>query len=76
LEQFTAQARRAAEEAGRSVKQEASRTLEDLTYASKNTIEDITKQAKQAATKGGLLKVNFSHFFILNHFNLENYNFT
>ena len=62
LEQFTAQARRAAEEAGRSVKQEASRTLEDLTYASKNTIEDITKQAKQAATKGGLLKVTVYTF--------------
>lgn len=61
LEQFTAQARRAAEEASRSV-QEASRTLkeasEDITAASKNTIGDLTKSAKHAAAKGGLLKVN------------------
>ena len=60
LEQFTAQARRAAEEASRSV-QEASRTLkeasEDITAASKNTIGDLTKSAKHAAAKGGLLKV-------------------
>lgn len=61
LEQFTAGARRAAEEASRSV-QEASRTLkeasEDITAVSKNTIGDFTKSAKHAAAKGGLLKVN------------------
>ncbi|XP_046450637.1 MAP kinase-activating death domain protein-like isoform X2 [Daphnia pulex] len=59
LEQFTAGARRAAEEASRSV-QEASRTLkeasEDITAVSKNTIGDFTKSAKHAAAKGGLLK--------------------
>lgn len=58
--QFTAQARRAAEEASRSV-QEASRTIEDITVASKNTIDDLTKSAKHAASKGGLLKVNPSY---------------
>ena len=60
LEQFTAGARRAAEEASRSV-QEASRTLkeasEDITAVSKNPIGDFTKSAKHAAAKGGLLKV-------------------
>lgn len=60
LFQITAQARRVAEEANRSV-QEASRTLkeasEDIGYASKNTFDDLTKSAKNAAVKGGLLKV-------------------
>lgn len=62
--QITAQARRVAEEANRSV-QEASRTLkeasEDIGYASKNTLDDLTKSAKNAAVKGGLLKVVFGN---------------
>ena len=70
VNQFTAQARRAAEEASRSV-QDATRTLkeasEDITYASKNTIEDLTKSAKQAATKGGLLKVKSLIDALLSH---------
>ncbi|CAG4964538.1 unnamed protein product [Parnassius apollo] len=69
LQQFTHHAKKAAEEASKSV-QEASKsaleasktataasknTLEDLTYVSKSTFGDITKSAKEAAAKKGLL---------------------
>jgi hypothetical protein len=64
-------AKKAAEEAGKSV-QEASKnaleasktaagmsrnTLGDLSYVGKSTFGDLTKSAKEAATKKGLLKV-------------------
>lgn len=69
--QLTIHAKKAAEEATKSV-QEASKTaleasktaagvskntFEDLTYVGKSTFGDLTKSAKQAVAKKGLLKV-------------------
>lgn len=69
--QLTLHAKKAAEEASKSV-QEASKsaleasktatavsknTLEDLHYVGKSTFGDLTKSAKEAAAKKGLLKV-------------------
>nr|CAD7591909.1 unnamed protein product [Timema genevievae] len=70
LEQLTIHAKKAAGEASKSV-QEASKTaleasktaagvskntFDDLTYVGKSTFGDLTKSAKEAATKKGLLK--------------------
>ncbi|XP_063223567.1 MAP kinase-activating death domain protein isoform X6 [Bacillus rossius redtenbacheri] len=70
MDKFTIQAKKAAEEASKSV-QEASKTaleasktaagvskntFEDLTYVGKSTFGDLTKSAKEAASKKGLLK--------------------
>ncbi|KAK9738591.1 DENN (AEX-3) domain [Popillia japonica] len=70
FDKLTSQAKKAAEEASKSV-QEASKTaleasktaagvskntLEDLTYVGKSTIGDLTKSAKEVATKKGLLR--------------------
>ncbi|KAJ8675676.1 hypothetical protein QAD02_011462 [Eretmocerus hayati] len=70
LEQLTQQTKKAMGEASKSV-QEASKTaieasktaagvskntLDDLTYVGKSTIGDLTKSAKEAAAKKGLLK--------------------
>lgn len=69
--QLTQQTKKAMGEASKSV-QEASKnaieasktaagvskhTLDDLTYVGKSTIGDLTKSAKEAAAKKGLLKV-------------------
>lgn len=65
-------AKRAAGEASKSVQEvsrsalEASKTaagvskstLEDLTYVGKNKLGDLTKSAKQVASKTGFLKVS------------------
>ncbi|XP_050672474.1 MAP kinase-activating death domain protein isoform X2 [Leptidea sinapis] len=70
FDKLTHHAKKAAEEASKSV-QEASKsaleasktatavsknTLEDLTYVGKSTLGDLTKSAKEAAAKKGLLK--------------------
>ncbi|XP_032675425.1 MAP kinase-activating death domain protein isoform X5 [Odontomachus brunneus] len=70
LEQLTQQTKKAMGEASKSV-QEASKTaleasktaagvskntLDDLTYVGKSTLGDLTKSAKEVATKKGLLK--------------------
>ncbi|XP_012260383.2 MAP kinase-activating death domain protein isoform X8 [Athalia rosae] len=70
LEQLTQQTKKAMGEASKSVQEvsknalEASKTaagvskntFEDLTYVGKSTFGDLTKSAKEAATKKGLLK--------------------
>ncbi|XP_034939632.1 MAP kinase-activating death domain protein isoform X2 [Chelonus insularis] len=70
LGHITQQTKKAVDEATKSVQEasktaiEASRTaagvskntLDDLTYAGRNTFEDLTKSAKEVATKKGLLK--------------------
>ncbi|KAI4462781.1 hypothetical protein MML48_4g00015086 [Holotrichia oblita] len=70
MDKLTSQAKKAAEEASKSV-QEASKsaleasktaagvsknTLEDLTYVGKSTIGDLTKSAKEAVVKKGLMR--------------------
>lgn len=62
--QLTIQAKKAAEEASKQAleasKQAAGvskNTLDDLTYVSKSTFGDLTKSAKEAAAKKGLVKV-------------------
>ncbi|XP_061378806.1 MAP kinase-activating death domain protein isoform X3 [Danaus plexippus] len=70
MDKLTLHAKKAAEEASKSV-QEASKsaleasktatavsknTFEDLTYVGKSTLGDLTKSAKEAAAKKGLLK--------------------
>ncbi|XP_055600915.1 MAP kinase-activating death domain protein isoform X2 [Uranotaenia lowii] len=62
LEQLTLQAKKAAEEASKQAleasKQAAGvskNTFEDLTYVGKSTLGDLTKTAKEAAAKKGLL---------------------
>jgi hypothetical protein len=62
--QLTIHAKKAAGEAGKTAvevsKQAAGvskNTFEDLTYVGKSTIGDLTKSAKQVASKKGLLKV-------------------
>ncbi|XP_060532384.1 MAP kinase-activating death domain protein isoform X2 [Cylas formicarius] len=65
FDKFTTQAKKAAEEASKSV-QEAGKTatamskttLDDLTYVGKSTLGDLTKSAKEAATKKGLLRTD------------------
>lgn len=61
--QLTLQAKKAAEDASKQALQaskqaaDASKnTFEDLTYVGKSTIGDLTKTAKEAATKKGLMK--------------------
>lgn len=61
--QLTLQAKKAAEDASKQAYQaskqaaDASKnTFEDLTYVGKSTIGDLTKTAKEAATKKGLMK--------------------
>ena len=61
---MTIHAKKAAGEAGKTAvevsKQAAGvskNTFEDLTYVGKSTIGDLTKSAKQVASKKGLLKV-------------------
>ncbi|KRT80703.1 hypothetical protein AMK59_6081, partial [Oryctes borbonicus] len=70
FDKLTSQAKKAAEEASKSVQEvsktalEASKTaagvskntLEDLTYVGKSTIGDLTKSAKEAVVKKGLLR--------------------
>lgn len=63
FEQLTLHAKKAAEDASKQAihasKQAADAskiTLEDLTYVGKSTIGDLTKTAKEAATKKGLMK--------------------
>lgn len=60
---MTLQAKKRAEEASKQAleasKQAAGaskNTLEDLTYVGKSTLGDLTKSAKEAATKKGLMK--------------------
>lgn len=62
---MTLQAKKAAEDASKQAlhasKQAADaskNTFEDLTYVSKSTIGDLTKTAKEAATKKGLMKTD------------------
>lgn len=61
--QLTLQAKKAAEDASKQALQaskqaaDASKnTFDDLTYVGKSTIGDLTKTAKEAATKKGLMK--------------------
>lgn len=61
--QLTLQAKRAAEDASKQAFQASKQaadagknTFEDLTYVGKSTIGDLTKTAKEAATKKGLMK--------------------
>ncbi|XP_057656442.1 MAP kinase-activating death domain protein isoform X1 [Diorhabda carinulata] len=72
MDKFTSQAKKAAEEATKSVQVagksaiEASKTatamskttLDDLTYVGKSTLGDLTKSAKEAVTKKGLLRTD------------------
>lgn len=80
-------AKKAAEEASKSMHEasksalEASKTatavskntFDDLTYVGKSTLGDLTKTAKEAATKKGLLKVNryFIDYLATNWVNLR-----
>lgn len=63
--QLTLQAKKAAEDASKQAlhasKQAADaskNTFEDFSYVSKSTIGDLTKTAKEAATKKGLMKID------------------
>lgn len=63
LFQLTLQAKKAAEDASKQALQASKQaagvsknTLDDLTYVGKSTIGDLTKTAKEAATKKGLMK--------------------
>lgn len=65
LKQLTLHAKKAAGEASKQAievsKQAAGvsrNTLDDLTYVGKSTLGDLTKTAKEAATKKGLMKNN------------------
>lgn len=60
---MTLQAKKAAEDASKQAFQASKQaagvsknTFEDLTYVGKSTIGDLTKTAKEAATKKGLMK--------------------
>lgn len=60
---MTLQAKKAAEDASKQALQASKQaagvsknTLDDLTYVGKSTIGDLTKTAKEAATKKGLMK--------------------
>lgn len=44
-------------EAGKTAAGVSKNTLEDLTYVGKSTLGDLTKSAKEVASKKGLLKV-------------------
>ncbi|XP_030078914.1 MAP kinase-activating death domain protein isoform X1 [Drosophila hydei] len=64
FEKFTLHAKKAAGEASKQAlevsKQAAGvskNTLEDLTYVGKSTLGDLTKTAKEAATKKGIIKI-------------------
>lgn len=61
--QLTLQAKKAAEDASKQALQASKQaagvsknTFDDLTYVGKSTIGDLTKTAKEAATKKGLMK--------------------
>lgn len=61
--QLTLQAKKAAEDASKQALQASKQaagvsknTFEDLTYVGKSTIGDLTKTAKEAAAKKGLMK--------------------
>lgn len=63
FDQLTLQAKKAAEDASKQALQASKQaagvsknTFEDLTYVGKSTIGDITKTAKEAAAKKGLMK--------------------
>ncbi|XP_017870965.1 PREDICTED: MAP kinase-activating death domain protein isoform X3 [Drosophila arizonae] len=65
FEKFTLHAKKAAGEASKQAlevsKQAAGvskNTLEDLTYVGKSTLGDLTKTAKEAATKKGIIKID------------------
>ncbi|KAH8273465.1 hypothetical protein KR018_002462 [Drosophila ironensis] len=68
FEKFTLHAKKAAGEASKQAlevsKQAAGvskNTLEDLTYVGKSTLGDLTKTAKEAATKKGIIKIEEHH---------------
>ncbi|XP_044572736.1 MAP kinase-activating death domain protein isoform X5 [Drosophila ananassae] len=68
FEKFTLHAKKAAGEASKQAlevsKQAAGvskNTLEDLTYVGKSTLGDLTKTAKEAATKKGIIKIEDHH---------------
>lgn len=63
--QLTLQAKKAAEDASKQALHASQKaadaskiTFEDLTYVGKSTIGDLTKTAKEAATKKGLMKAD------------------
>ncbi|XP_055298322.1 MAP kinase-activating death domain protein isoform X7 [Sitodiplosis mosellana] len=65
LEQLTLHAKKAAEDASKQALHASQKaadasknTFEDLTYVGKSTIGDLTKTAKEAATKKGLMKAD------------------
>lgn len=51
------EASKTALEASKTAAGVSKNTLDDLTYVGKSTIGDLTKSAKEAAAKKGLLKV-------------------
>lgn len=53
------EASKSAIEASKTASAASKTTFDDLTYVGKSTLGDFTKTAKEAATKKGLLKVNF-----------------
>lgn len=54
--QLTLQAKKKAEEASKHAAGASKNTLDDLTYVGKSTLGDLTKSAKEAAAKKGLMK--------------------
>lgn len=50
-------ASKSALEASKNAAGVSKNTFEDLTYVGKSTLDDLTKSAKEVATKKGLLKV-------------------
>lgn len=50
---------RSALEASKNAAGVSKSTFEDLTYVGKNTLGDLTKSAKQVASKTGFLKVTY-----------------
>lgn len=53
------EASKTAFEASKAAAGVSKNTLEDLSYVGKSTFGDLTKSAKEAVTKKGLLRVNF-----------------
>jgi len=52
------EASKTALEASKTAAGVSKNTLDDLTYVGKSTLGDLTKSAKEVATKKGLLKVS------------------
>lgn len=66
------EASKTALEASKTAAGVSKNTLDDLTYVGKSTFGDLTKSAKEAAAKKGLLKVGYP-FFFSRDFSIETY---